>query len=121
MLGPAPPKAEIAAQNISIATNTFQLNILNKVEKSAADHKQKEMRARARLMLEIADNDSAQFKWYGKLQVSGEADVCGGSGQESRARDLARLRRITGCRGETPRPPRGRRCRTPPAVEATFF
>ena len=52
----------------NIANATFQVNIMDKVEKSAADHKIKEMRARARLMLEIADVDSAQFRWYAKLQ-----------------------------------------------------
>ena len=52
------------------ATNAFQLNVLNKVENNALSHKQDEIRKQARHMLTVADHDSKQFRWYGKLQVA---------------------------------------------------
>ena len=62
-------KADIELMRKNAVITAFQVSVLDRVETNAADHRQSELRRHARDMLSVADHDSAQFRWYGKLQV----------------------------------------------------
>ena len=63
-------RAEIAQMRNTAATNALQENVMSKVEKTAKEYKDAEIRKQARESLTVADRDSKQFRWYAKLQVA---------------------------------------------------